>query len=143
MVLEELVRAYPSGWLVPRTAVADDVIGNTRIKAGGTIVLSPYVTQRLGRYWERPDVFDPERFAEGRSKRAHRYAYYPFGGGPHQCIGQYLFQLEAPLIVATLLSRYRFRLTHSAMPTKQLAASMRPKERVMMTLHPVRHGSPV
>ncbi|MET8234788.1 cytochrome P450 [Micromonospora sp. NPDC005298] len=138
MVLDELVRAYPSGWLVPRTAIADDVIGGTRVKAGGTIVLSPYVTQRLARFWDRPDVFDPERFAPEAPRRAHRYAYYPFGGGAHQCIGQYLFQLEAPLIVATLLSRFRYQLVTPGMPTPQLAASLRPRERVPLRLTPHR-----
>ncbi|MGB2570485.1 cytochrome P450 [Micromonospora citrea] len=138
MVLDELVRAYPSGWLVPRTAVADDVIGGTRISAGATIILSPYVTQRLARFWDRPEVFDPERFAPDRPRRAHRYAYYPFGGGAHQCIGQYLFQLEAPLIVATLFSRFRYRLCEPGMPHPQLAASLRPRERVPLMLTPHR-----
>ena len=138
MVLDELIRMYPSGWLVPRTAVADDVIGDTRIRAGGTVILSPYVTQRLARFWELADVFDPERFAPDRPRRSHRYAYYPFGGGAHQCIGQYLFQLEAPLIVATLLSRFRYRLRTPGMPNPQLAASLRPRERVSLLLTPHR-----
>ncbi|KAB1942435.1 cytochrome P450 [Micromonospora sp. ALFpr18c] len=138
MVLDELVRAYPSGWLVPRTAIADDVIGGTRVKAGGTIVLSPYVTQRLARFWDRPAVFDPERFAPDAPRRAHRYAYYPFGGGAHQCIGQYFFQVEAPLIVATLLSRFRYRLCTPGMPSPRLAASLRPRERVPLLLTPHR-----
>ncbi|KKJ94703.1 cytochrome P450 [Micromonospora sp. HK10] len=142
MVLDELVRMYPSGWLVPRTAIADDVIGDTRIRAGGTVILSPYVTQRLARFWERPDVFDPERFAPDRPRRSHRYAYYPFGGGAHQCIGQYLFQLEAPLIVATLLSRFRYRLRTPGMPNPQLAASLRPRERVPLLLTPHRQRVP-
>ncbi|WP_244367363.1 cytochrome P450 [Micromonospora echinofusca] len=137
MVLDELVRMYPSGWLVPRTALADDVIGGTRIRAGGTVVLSPYVTQRLSRYWDRAEVFDPERFGPDQPRRAHRYAYYPFGGGAHQCIGMYLFALEAPLIVATLLSRYRFRLEQPGMPRPQLAASLRPGERVALHLLPL------
>lgn len=138
MVLDELVRAYPSGWLVPRTAIADDVIGGTRVKAGGTIVLSPYVTQRLARFWDRPAVFDPERFAPDAPRRAHRYAYYPFGGGGHQCIGQYFFQVEAPLIVATLLSRFRYQLMTPGVPSPRLAATLRPGERVSLLLTPHR-----
>ncbi|MEU4717127.1 cytochrome P450 [Micromonospora purpureochromogenes] len=138
MVLDELLRAYPSGWLVPRTAVADDVIGGTRISAGATIALSPYVTQRLARFWDRPEVFDPERFAPDAPRRAHRYAYFPFGGGAHQCIGQYLFQLEATLILATLFSRFRYRLCEPGMPTPQLAASLRAGGPVPLMLTPHR-----
>lgn len=141
-VVEELLRMYPAGWLLPRTALADDVIGGTRIKAGSIVVVSSYITQRLARFWDRPDVFDPERFRGDQSRRGHRYAYFPFGGGPHQCLGMYLFNLEAPLVVATMLSRYRFRLREPGMPPKQLAAALRPGRPVVMALSPVRERRP-
>ncbi|MFB9239088.1 cytochrome P450 [Plantactinospora siamensis] len=141
MVVDELIRHYPSGWLVPRTAVRDDVINGVRIEAGSTMLMSPYITQHLSAFWPRPQEFDPERFAPGAPKRAHRWAYFPFGGGAHQCIGMYLFQLEAPLIIATLLSRFRFRPVGQGMPHKQLAASLRPKERIIMTVEA--HRQPV
>ncbi|WP_433394237.1 cytochrome P450 [Micromonospora sp. KLBMP9576] len=142
--VDELLRMYPAGWLVPRAAVADDVIGGTKIKAGSVVAVSSYVTQRLARYWDRPDTFDPERFRDDqpRRARAHRYAYFPFGGGPHQCLGQYLFNLEAPLVVATILSRYRFRLRDAGMPPKQLAATLRPGRPVVVALTPVRERRP-
>ncbi|MEV0155709.1 cytochrome P450 [Micromonospora sp. NPDC050686] len=134
MVLDELLRMYPAGWLVPRSAVADDDIGGARVKAGDLVVVSSYVTQRLARHWARPEVFDPDRFGADQPRRSHRYAYFPFGGGPHQCLGMYLFHLEAPLVVATILSRYRFRLRERGMPPKQLAATLRPGRAVMVTL---------
>lgn len=137
MVLEELLRLYPVGWLIPRTAVAGDVVGGTRIDPGASILISPYITQRMATFWDSPDDFDPERFAPERVKRRHRYAHYPFGGGPHQCLGQYLFYLETQLIVAAILSRFRFRMADSAIPVPQVAASLRPKERVKLTLRPL------
>lgn len=136
MVLDELLRLYPVAWLMPRTAVADDVIGGVRIPAGANLLISPYVTQRMARYWERPDAFDPERFTPERERQQHRYAHFPFGGGPHLCLGQHLFYLEAQLIVATILSRFRFRLRQSTIPAPQVAASLRPRERVELTLLP-------
>ncbi|MDT0533185.1 cytochrome P450 [Micromonospora sp. DSM 115977] len=141
-VVDELLRMYPAGWLVPRTAVADDVIGGARIKAGSIVAVSSYVTQRLARYWDRPDTFDPDRFGPDRPRRSHRYAYFPFGGGPHQCLGMYLFGLEAPLVVATILSRYRFRLREAGMPPKQLAATLRPGRPVAVALTPVHERRP-
>ncbi|MBY8872584.1 cytochrome P450 [Micromonospora sp. PLK6-60] len=134
MITDELVRMYPAGWLLPRSAVADDEIGGTRIRAGDLVVISPYVTQRLARHWDRPDVFDPERFAPDQPRRAHRYAFFPFGGGEHQCIGMHLFNQEAPLVIATILSRYRFRLRERGMPPKQLGAALRPGRPVMISL---------
>ena len=114
MVLDEMLRLYPAGWMIPRTAVGDDVLGGVRIKAGGTVLVSPYVTQRMSTFWDDPALFDPERFAPELPRRRYRYSYFPFGGGPHQCLGQYLFLLEAQLIVSTVLSRYRFRLREPA-----------------------------
>ncbi|PWU44021.1 cytochrome P450 [Micromonospora globispora] len=137
LVLDELLRMYPPGWLLPRSAVADDEIGGTRIKAGSTVIVSSYISQRLARYWERPNDFDPERFRDAQHRRNHRYAYFPFGGGPHQCIGMYLFNLEAPLVVATLLSRYRFRLRQPGVPPVHLTVNLRPGRTVEVALTPL------
>nr|BFE57694.1 cytochrome P450 [Dactylosporangium thailandense] len=136
MVLEELLRLYPVGWLIPRVAAGADVIGGTRIPAGADILISPYITQRMSAFWDRPAEFDPERFASPRAERRHRYAHYPFGGGPHQCLGQYLFYLESQLIVAAMLRRFRFELTNPVIPEPQVAASLRPKTAVELTLLP-------
>jgi cytochrome P450 len=137
MVLDEMLRLWPPGWLIPRTAAAADSLGGTRVKAGATILVSPYITHRMAAFWDRPEVFDPQRFAPDRPKRQYRYSYFPFGGGPHQCLGQYLFLIEAQLIVATILSRFRFQLRDPADLTPRLGASLRPRTRAQLTLRPV------
>ncbi|MEV4513372.1 cytochrome P450 [Dactylosporangium sp. NPDC049525] len=137
MVLDELLRLYPAGWMIPRTAVASEVLGGTRIASGATILVSPYVTQRMAALWERPDIFEPERFSPTAPRRQHRYSFFPFGGGPHQCLGQYLFLLEAPLIIATLLSRFRIQLHGDADLTPRMGASLRPRQSARLTLVPV------
>jgi len=134
MVLDELLRLYPIGWIIPRRAVAADEIDGVPIEAGATVVASPLVTQRMARFWDRPDEFDPERFRPEQVRARHRYAHFPFGGGPHQCLGMYLFYLEAQLILATMLSRYRFRLRRPGVPGLRLAAALRPRHRVELTL---------
>lgn len=141
MVLDELLRLYPAGWLLPRTAVAADVVGGVLIKPGATVLISPYLTQRMEAFWDRPEVFDPERFSPQRAEHRHRYSYLPFGGGPHQCIGKHVFAVEAQLIVANMLARFRPRLCGSSMPVPQVAASLRPRERVQMTLLPVKRDA--
>ena len=137
MVLQELVRVFPPGWMLPRTVAADDVIDGVRIKRGSIIVVSPYLTHRLEEVWERPEVFDPERWRPGHSR--HRFAYFPFGGGPHHCVGRLFFTVEAQLIVAALLSRFRPVVQGSPPLQPQLGLSLRPRERVIITLQPVRH----
>ncbi|HYU85235.1 MAG TPA: cytochrome P450 [Kribbellaceae bacterium] len=137
MVLQELLRLYPTGWMIPRKAAEEDVIDGTAIEAGGTVLISPYVTHRLDGLWERPDVFDPERFAPNRAERRHRFSYFPFGGGPHQCLGSHFFTMEAQLVIAALLSRYRPRLCGSRAVVPKAAASLRPADRVRVSLRPI------
>jgi cytochrome P450 len=137
MVLDELLRLYPAGWMIPRTAAQSETLGGTRIPGGATILVSPYITQRMAAFWDRPGVFDPERFAADAPRRQYRYSFFPFGGGPHQCLGQYLFLLEAPLIIATLLSRFRIRLQGDADLTPRMGASLRPRLSAQLTLVPV------
>jgi cytochrome P450 len=134
MVVDELLRLYPSGWLLPRTAKDADVIAGVLVEPGATVIISPYLTQRLPAFWERPLAFDPERFAPEHKERRHRYSYFPFGGGPHQCLGNHLFMVEAQLIVATLLSRFRFNVHNSVVPTPRVSISLRPRQKVEMTL---------
>jgi cytochrome P450 len=139
-VMEELLRLYPAGWIVPRVAAADDVLGGVRIPEGSTIIVSPYTTQRMTAWWG-PDAeaFDPERWTPERmaAEPRHRWAHFPFGGGKHVCLGEHLFNLEALILVATLLSRFRFTLTSGADPGMRVAASLRPRQRVKVTLQPI------
>jgi cytochrome P450 len=139
-VIQEVLRLYPVGWLFPRTAVAATRLGGVPIDAGQTVLLSPYLTHRLERFWADPLTFDPDRFSTGRTsngRRRHRYAYFPFGGGPHQCIGMHVFNTEAELIVAGLLSRFR-PVSCGAVPSRpRIGPTLRPRGDVELTLRQV------
>ncbi len=135
MVLQETLRLYPAGWFLPRRVMEDAEIGGVQIKAGSSVLVTPYATQRLEEFWERPDEFDPERFAPGRSEseeRRHRYSYFPFGGGPHRCLGEPLFYVEAPLVVASILSRFRMSVRTPGPFDTGWAASLRPRQKVAL-----------
>ncbi|WP_347403642.1 cytochrome P450 [Solwaraspora sp. WMMD406] len=166
MVLDELLRLYPVAWLMPRTAVAADTIGGVGVEAGAHLLLSPYLTQRLSGVWPDPERFDPERFDPERTDpertdqrpadtdpaggcpagsgpltsrpvRRPRYAHFPFGGGPHQCLGQHLFYLEGLLIVASIVSRFRISVPDGRVPRPRAGASLRTSHPVQVTLRPV------
>lgn len=133
-VLQELLRLYPVGWIIPRQVRESDVVGGAHVKAGATVLVSPYLTHRLERYWDRPYVFDPDRFSPERSGRRKASSYVPFGMGAHQCLGSHFFMVEAQLIVALMLRRYRVRL-HSPLPVvPQASATLRPRRRVEVML---------
>ncbi|MFG1943160.1 cytochrome P450 [Nonomuraea sp. NPDC048826] len=137
MFVHELMRLFPPGWILPRKAVAADVVGGVEIEAGSTVLLSPYLTHRMPEFWDAPSVFDPERFAPGRESGRHRYAYWPFGAGPHVCLGQHLFLMEAPLVLAGILRKYRPVVHLDRQVTPRLASSLRPPAGLTMTLVPV------
>jgi cytochrome P450 len=137
-VVQELLRLYPVGWLFPRTAAAPTTLGGVSIKAGDTILLSPYLTHRLDTFWDKPLDFDPDRFSADRaaSGRRHRYSYFPFGGGPHQCIGMHVFNMEAELIIAGILSRFRPVSCTPVAARPRIGATLRPRHNVEVVFAP-------
>ncbi len=107
-VLEESMRLYPPAYILSRKTLNDDRIGNYRVEKNSVVMLSPYLVQRNPGFWENPDVFNPDRFNPEISKGRHKFAYFPFGGGPHICIGASMAMIEAQLILATLIQKFNF-----------------------------------
>ncbi|CAN5696860.1 cytochrome P450 [soil metagenome] len=137
-VIEEAIRLYPPVWITNRQAVAEDEILGYRIPAGTIVMISPYVLHRHPDFWERPEAFEPERFSPERSAGRPRYAYFPFGGGPRQCIGRDMALVEAQLVLATVAQRYRLRLSADQVVEAQPLATLRPRGGLPMTLEPAR-----
>ena len=132
MVIDETLRLYPPAWIVARRATAADTFGPYALPAGANVVISTYVTHRHPQFWEEPARFDPERFSPERAEKRHRYAYFPFGGGPRQCIGNTFALMEAQLILATLAQRYRLRLVPGHPVEPQALITLRPKHGMAM-----------
>ncbi|WP_061299540.1 cytochrome P450 [Herbidospora cretacea] len=138
MVLREMLRLYPSGWAMPRMVVRTREIGGVTIRAGSQVLISPYVTHRLDDFWPDPLAFRPERFDPHTEQRRSRYVYLPFGAGPHQCLGQHLFYIEAPLLIAGLLKRFRPELVTEGPFPVQPAGTLRSRKKIEMILRPVK-----
>jgi cytochrome P450 len=136
MVLQETMRVYPSVWMFPRAASEDTVIGGHRIPAGSPVILSPYVTHRDPAFWPDPDRFDPERFSPERAPGRPRGAYFPFGGGPRICLGAAFAMMEAQLITARMVQRFRPTLSPGRRPTPVAASSLKTRDGMHMTLGP-------
>ena len=134
MVIEESMRLLPPVWAFSREAIADDEIGEYRIPSGSTIVVSQFITHRHPDFWEEPETFDPERFTPDRVKQRHRFAYFPFGGGPRLCIGSNFAMLEAQLILATIAQQYELELVPDHPVELEPLITLRPKHGMMMTL---------
>jgi cytochrome P450 len=131
-VFHEALRLYPSAWVFARTAIQDDRFGKYRVPAGAMVVLSPYVTQRSPRFWDQPEAFKPDRFLPAETASRPRFAYFPFGGGPRQCIGAGMAMIEAPLILASIVQRFDFDLASSDDVTPDPRLSLRPRGTVLL-----------
>ena len=106
-VIKESMRLYPPAWIISRCAIDADRIGAYEIPPRTIIFASPYITHRLPRLWTDPERFDPSRFERDRAGALAPFAYFPFGGGPRQCIGNTFATMEMILVVATIAQRYR------------------------------------
>jgi cytochrome P450 len=129
MVTQEAIRLWPASWLLLRTAVEEDVLGDIRVPRGALVLLSPFVTHRLPDFWPDPERFDPLRFSAAASAGRHRFAFFPFGGGPRRCIGEGFALAAIALVIATVAQRWE--LAPSPAP------SVEPAPRVFLGL---RHG---
>ncbi|MCB9565752.1 MAG: cytochrome P450 [Myxococcales bacterium] len=107
-ILMETMRLYPSASWLPRTAVADDAIDGVRIPAGSTVVLPIYLYHRHPGFWEAPERFEPERFADEKAAGRHPFAFIPFGAGQRLCIGKELALVEGQAALAMMAQRFRF-----------------------------------
>ncbi|HYI02727.1 cytochrome P450 [Hyalangium sp.] len=134
-VVEETLRLYPPAWLLSRTALQDDVLSGYRIPAGAAVLLCPYVVHRHPRYWENPLGFDPDRFQPQQVEARHRHVYFPFGTGPHLCIGNRMSLMEAQLVLAMVVQRYRLDLVVDQRVVPHPQISLKPEGAVRMTLH--------
>ena len=130
-VLKESLRLYPPAWAISRILNEDDELRGFQLPAGSQVLISQYVIQRLPDLWPDPERFDPDRFLEAAEKQRPRFAYFPFGGGPRQCIGKLFAMMEAQLMLVVLLQRSRIEID----PARRIVAEP------SITLRPL-HGLP-
>ncbi|MDF2235033.1 cytochrome P450 [Albimonas sp. CAU 1670] len=104
---DEILRLYPPAFSIGRQAIAADRFEDVEIAPGTRIQIVIGMIHRNPRYWERPGVFDPERFLPAGRAGRHPFAHIPFGGGPRICVGLALARLEGVLLLARALPRFR------------------------------------
>jgi len=134
MVLEESMRLYPPAWIIGRRAVAEYPIGGFVAPARSLFLMSPYVLQRDARYYTNPERFDPDRWTPEFRAALPKFAYFPFGGGPRQCIGESFAWMELVLVMTTIAQRWRLRLVPGHPVVPQPLVTLRTKHGMRMTV---------
>jgi cytochrome P450 len=131
-VLDESMRLFPPAWGMTREAIADCELGEFACPAGTQVIIVPWVMHRDQRFFERPELFHPERWLS--PLELPRCVYMPFGAGPRVCIGNHFALTEALLVLASCLAHGNFRLAQGPLLKLSPAVTLRPSGPVNMCL---------
>ncbi|BBD58133.1 cytochrome P450 [Nostoc sp. HK-01] len=126
-VIKESMRLYPPVSLMGREAAVDTQIGDYEIPQGTSIMISQWVMHRHPKYFENPEVFQPERWTEELEKQLPKGVYIPFGDGPRICIGKGFAQMEAALLLATIAQSFQIDLVPGYPIVPQPSITLRPE----------------
>lgn len=134
MVLKESLRLYPPAWIVGRELTQDCTINGETLPRGTVLYFSQWAVHRNKAFFPNPEQFNPHRWQGNLEQDLPRCAYFPFGAGARVCIGKAFSMMEAVLILATILPKFRFTPT-SNKPVELLPSiTLRPKHGLDMKI---------
>ena len=133
-VFREALRLYPPVPMMVREAACPEHFRNRDVPRGSQIVISPWHLHRQERLWDRPDEFDPSRWATENGKACQRNAYIPFSTGPRVCTGAGFAMVEGPLILSMLLRRYRLETIEGKSPVPVAHLTVRSRDGIWLRL---------
>lgn len=137
-VMKESLRLYPPLTSIPRKTARDCSFGGYQLPRGTPVGVSPIHTHHMPSIWTDPMRFDPERFAPGRAEhKRHPYAFVPFGGGAHLCIGQHFADMEVKAVMHQVLRRWRWSVPADYRMPYQLVPIAKPRDGLPVTLQPL------
>ncbi|WP_068071202.1 cytochrome P450 [Novosphingobium lentum] len=137
MAFKEALRMVPPVPTTPRRALRDFTYMGFCIPAGTPVAINGAATHADPRYWPEPDVFDPLRFTPDNAAKRHKYAWIPFGGGAHMCIGLHFATMQIKVLMAHLLTRYAIGIAPGYEPAWQAWPIPKPKDGLQVTLTPL------
>lgn len=135
-VFAESMRLYPPAWAMGRMSTKPITLGPYRIPPGAHFFFSQYIMHRSAEYFPDPLCFDPDRHTPANKANRPRFAYFPFGGGGRQCIGEGFAWMEGVLAIATIAQRWRLKYEGTTPPGVQAKITLRPDGPLRMQLLP-------
>ncbi|RZV33911.1 MAG: cytochrome P450 [Sphingomonadaceae bacterium] len=134
MAFKEALRMTPPVPSMPRRALSAFEFGGYHIPAGQHVGINIHYTHHSEEYWDSPYSFDPMRFTPDKVKARHKYAWVPFGGGAHMCIGLHFAYMQVKILMAHMLTRYRITATKGYDPAWQAWPIPQPKDGLRISL---------
>lgn len=135
-VVNETLRLYPPVAMIGREALVDLELGGFRIRKGTAVWPTPWITHRDPQLWDRPLEFYPERWTSGARAQLPKHAFFPFGGGPHNCVGRMYAMMEMVLGIATVVRRFELEPVPGKEPRPFPGYTVRPDPGVTVNLVP-------
>jgi cytochrome P450 len=133
-VVTESMRLYPPAYVMGRQAARPTEVAGYPVARNVIVVMPTWIVHHDSRWFDEPETFRPERWADERAHSLPRYAYFPFGGGPRQCIGNTFAMMEAVLILATIAQRHRLALVPGQRVTPTPYVTLRPEPGIRMVV---------
>jgi cytochrome P450 len=109
MVVREAMRLYPPVWVISRRTIEADQLAGFTVPPGTDVFFSPYFVHRHPAFWNEPEQFMPERFADDGEAERPKLTYLPFSAGAHHCIGETLAIYEMLVHLNRFARRFSLR----------------------------------
>lgn len=136
MAFKEALRFTPPVPSLPRRALRQFSFGGYDIPAGTTVGISIAYTHHMAEQWPEPERFDPLRFEPEKVRARHKYAWVPFGGGAHMCLGLHFATMQIRILLFHLLRRYRIGIEEGAGEEWQAWPIPRPRDGLPLRFEP-------
>ncbi|MGB3737814.1 MAG: cytochrome P450 [Pontixanthobacter sp.] len=137
MAFKEALRLIPPVPSMPRRALKDFEFEGYRIPAGTQVGINIAMTHVMEEYWKEPTAFDPMRFTPDKIKARHKYAWVPFGGGAHMCIGLHFAYMQIKVLMVHILSQYDIVIADNYQPEWKPWPIPQPKDGLKLRFEPV------
>jgi cytochrome P450 len=134
-IVRETLRLHPPLWIIWREALEDYRLNGYVAPAGAIVLMCQYLMHRNERFFSEPLHFKPERWTDEFRERLPKFAYFPFGGGSRQCVGDRFGFMEAALVLSTIAKHWRAELEPGFPVVEYPALTMRPKFGLRMIVH--------
>lgn len=137
LAFKEALRLKPPVPSMPRRSVRDFTFKGYDIPAGTSIGINPLYTHHMPEIWPDPDKFDPMRFSDEASRNRHRFAWVPFGGGAHMCLGLHFAYMQAKTFARHFLQNLEVSLEPGYKADWQMWPIPKPRDGLKVTIKPV------
>ncbi len=137
MAFKESLRFMAPVPSLPRRALKAFSFGGYDFPAGTFVGIQPAHTHHMPEYWPEPEKFDPMRFTAEASKKRHKYAWVPFGGGAHMCLGLHFAYMQTKILMWHLLRTHRIDLASGSGAKWQAWPIPKPRDGLPVTVTPL------